>query len=273
MSKIQAYFSSVPDSHRIYLLGGTILICWLIENFVPVVNNYKKGKHSMVNALFIFPAAPVQFLLGVILAKIIIWDTAHSFGFLNMIPGFTNPWVLFIATFLVLDLFEYCYHVIMHKVKALWMFHVVHHSDQVCDATTTLREHPGETFVRLSFLCLFVFISGACFWALLFRQFIQIASNVFVHSNFKLPAKLEKITSYVFVTPTLHHVHHHYKQPFTDTNYGDVLIIWDRIFGTYSSLKDKDIVVGIDTYPEERETGNFIKLMLMPFGKYRQRPE
>ena len=273
MDRLRIYFSSAPDSHRVYLLGGALVLCWLIENLVPVFANYKKGKHSIVNALFILPDGIVQFALGALLAKEIFWTGNHHWGILYHIPGQSNTLFIFIATFVLLDLLEYVYHVTMHKAKTFWMFHVVHHSDTVCDASTVLREHPGETFIRLSFLLLWVFITGTCFWALIFRQFIQIESNVVVHSNFQLPSRLEKIVGTVFVTPTLHHVHHHYKQPYTDTNYGDVLIIWDRIFGTCTSLQMAETKAGIDSYPDTGETTNFAKLMLMPFGEYRARPD
>ncbi|MEO6901672.1 MAG: sterol desaturase family protein [Bacteroidia bacterium] len=267
MQSIINYFSNVPDSHRIILLGTSLFIFWNIENLYAINFNYKKWKHALGNSLFMLPAAPIQFLLGILVIKIINWDTMHHWGVLNWIPNLSNPIVLFIASFIILDFFEYVYHVIMHKVKRLWMFHLVHHSDRVVDASTTLREHPGETFIRLSFLLLWVFLSGVCFWVFLFRQFIQIASNVFVHSNFRISERYDKIISLFFITPNVHHVHHHYMQPYTDCNYGDMLSIWDRLFGTFKRLPKEEVIFGIDNYMDDDE--NFIHLAQIPFGKYR----
>jgi len=268
MHSIINYFSNVPDSHRIILLGATLLLFWNIENLFAISFNYKKWKHAIVNSLFMIPAAPIQFLLGLLVVKTIDWDTVHHWGFLNWIPGLSNPLALFIASFIIFDFFEYVYHVIMHKVKRLWMFHLVHHSDRVVDVSTTLREHPGETLVRLLFLVLWVFISGIFFWVLLFRQFIQIVSNVFAHSNFRISEKADKIIGLIFITPNIHHVHHHYKQPYTDNNYGDILSIWDRIFGTFTRLPKEMVIFGIDNYMEENENTNIINLAKIPFGKY-----
>jgi sterol desaturase/sphingolipid hydroxylase (fatty acid hydroxylase superfamily) len=66
-------------------------------------------------------------------------------------------------------------------------------------------------------------------------------------------------------------VHHHFKQPYTDCNYGDVLSIWDRLFGTFKRISTKDLVFGIDTYMTKKENGNFIFLTKLPFGKYRSK--
>ena len=269
MESLKDYFSSEHDFHRILLLMISIFVFWNIENLVSITFKYKKWKHAFTNSLFMFTAAPVQFLLGFALVETIHWESINHFGLFYLIPGLSNSWLQLIFTFVFLDFFEYVYHIIMHKVKRLWMFHLVHHSDNVVDVSTVLREHPGETFVRLLFTTFWVFLLGASFWAVLFHQFIQIGSNVFAHSNFKLPKKIDRIVGFVFITPTLHHIHHHYKLPYTDNNYGDVLSIWDRIFGTFGRLKDYEINCGIDNYMDAKENENFVNLVKIPFGKYR----
>ncbi|WP_435357308.1 sterol desaturase family protein [Emticicia sp. SJ17W-69] len=269
MRNLINYFSDAPDWHRVVLLTASIFICWNIENFFGVTKNYKRWKHALTNAFFTIPAIPVQLLLGYILLKTISFDKIHHFGLINWLPSIHNSIYSFLITFVFLDFCEYAYHVLMHHVKMLWKFHLVHHSDTVVDVSTTLREHPGETFIRLSFLVLWVFLSGASFWALIFRQFIQIASNVFAHANFRLPNKVDKIVGWLFITPNLHHVHHHYVVPYTDSNYGDVLSIWDRVFGTFMELDAKNTVFGVDTHLKAEENENVKNLVLMPLGKYR----
>ncbi len=147
------------------------------------------------------------------------------------------------------------------------MFHLVHHSDNVVDVSTTLREHPGENIIRLSFTLLWVFVSGAMFWALLLRQIIQTFTTLFAHMNMRIPEHLDRIIGLVFITPNLHQVHHHYKQPYTDSNYGDVLSIWDRMFGTFKKLRVEDLVFGIDTHMKNEVNGSFKSLIKIPFGK------
>ncbi len=269
MDEIINYFSNAPDSHRILLLAGSFFVFGAVEQIIPLSKGYKKIPHSINNALFMLTAAPIQILGGYALVQAIGWTIPHHWGLLYHIPGMQYPLLLFLVTFILLDFFEYIYHVVMHKVKRLWMFHLVHHSDRIVDVSTTLREHPGETFIRLSFLVLWVFLLGACFWALLFRQFIQIFSNVFAHSHFRLNEKLDRVVGLIFITPNLHHVHHHFEQPYTDKNYGDILSIWDRIFGTFARMGKSEIVFGVDNYMEEKENTNFANLSKIPFGKYR----
>ncbi|MEP6711575.1 MAG: sterol desaturase family protein [Ferruginibacter sp.] len=159
---------------------------------------------------------------------------------------------------------------IMHKVKSLWMFHLVHHSDSIVDVSTTLREHPGENFIRLCFTLLWVFLTGAFFWALLLRQIVQSVTTLFAHMHYRLPEKTNTIIGLIFITPNLHHVHHHYRQPYTDSNYGDVLSIWDRLFGTFQKTTNENLIFGVDTYMKTRENSNFKTLIKLPFGKYRK---
>lgn len=270
MNTIQQFVTTHGQQAQLFLFAGLFLICWNIENIAGVLIKYKKWKHAFINAPFILTAIPGQLLLGFAFVKTIEWTSLHQFGFLYYLPVGKNSLLSFLLTFIFLDLGEYIYHVTMHKVKRLWMFHIVHHSDQLVDVSTTLREHPGENFIRLTFTLLWVFLSGAAFWALMLRQIIQAFTTLFAHINYRLPEKFDNIVGLVFITPNLHQVHHHYKQPYTDKNYGDVLSIWDRLFGTFKKLPVEDLVFGVDSYMNKEDTGKFISLAKLPFGKYRK---
>ncbi|MEO5944740.1 MAG: sterol desaturase family protein [Ferruginibacter sp.] len=274
------FIDKYSDPMQISLFAGLLFICWNIENIAGLAFNYKKWRHAFLNAGFIFTNIPVQLLLGLAFVKTIQWTGVNHFGLLHQLhlrrfPFFHNHHfiaflLMFSATFILLDLGEYIYHVIMHKVKRLWMFHIVHHSDSVVDVSTTLREHPGENFIRLSFTLLWVFLTGAFFWALLLRQIIQTVTTLFAHMHYRLPKKLDSVIGVVFITPNLHHVHHHYQQPYTDSNYGDVLSIWDRMFGTFQKMPDEQLIFGVDTYMQKNDNANFKSLIKIPFGKYRK---
>ena len=273
MSQIQSFIGGYGPQIQLFLFVGLFCISWNIENIAGVLINYKKWKHALINAPFIFTSIPGQLLLGLAFIKTIEWTTQHQFGFLYYLPIGKSSFVLFLVSFIFLDFGEYVYHVTMHKVKRLWMFHVVHHSDHVVDVSTTLREHPVENFIRLSFTLIWVFISGAAFWALMLRQIIQAFTTLFAHMNYRLPDTVANIIGLIFITPNLHQVHHHYKQPYTDCNYGDVLSIWDRLFGTFKKLPADELVFGVDTYMKKEEVGSFISLAKLPFGKYRKTGE
>jgi len=273
MNYIQHLISRHGSQIQILLFIGLFFLSWNIENIAGVFLNYKKWKHAFVNAPFIFTNIPGQLLLGLAFVKTIEWTTRHQFGFLYHLRLGKSSFLLFLVGFVFLDLGEYVYHVIMHKVKRLWMFHVVHHSDHVVDISTTLREHPGENLIRLSFTLIWVFISGVSVWALMLRQIIQTFSTLFAHMNCRLPKKIDTIIGLIFITPNLHQIHHHYKQPYTDCNYGDVLSIWDRMFGSFKRLPPEELIFGVDAYMKKEDIGKFTSLVGIPFGKYRSKED
>lgn len=266
---MQQYISQHGNQLQLLIFTLLFVISWNIENITGVLINYEKWKHAFVNAYFILTNIPGQIILGLALIKIIEWTSQQQFGLLYMLPSDIAPVYKFIISFALLDLGEYYYHVIMHKIKRLWMIHAVHHCDKVVDVSTTLREHPAESIIRLLFTLLWVFVSGTAFWMFMLRQVIQAVATIFAHMNYRLPEKIDRAIGLVFITPNLHQVHHHYKQPYTDCNYGDVLSIWDRFFGTLKRMPPEQLVFGVDTYMEQTETTNFISLIKAPFRKHK----
>ncbi len=269
MNWLEHYLTNSPDLPRLFILVFTFLICWLIENRISTKDGKLKTKHAFFNARFILIDVPVQVVLGLLFSVVIGYDMKHRFGMFDHLGPIQNPLIQFALMFIMLDFLEYVYHVIMHKVKPFWMFHLVHHSDKKIDVSSTLREHPGETFARLSFTLLWVFITGVPLWIFILRQFIQIASNILAHASVRLPEKLNSVVSLIFITPNVHQVHHHYKLPYTDCNYGDVLSIWDRMFGTFITLPMEKTIYGIDSCFEEKENTNFKTMVTIPFSGYR----
>ena len=268
MNQFTNFISKYGNHTQVFLFASLFFVAWNIENITGLVFNYNKWNHLKLNSFFILTSIPGQFIMGIFFAKTIQWTILHQFGLLYKLH-FSISWLVFITTFILLDFGEYIYHVIMHKIKRLWMIHAVHHSDKVVDTSTTLREHPIETIIRLTFTLLWVFLSGAAFWAFMLRQIIQVFTTLFAHINYQLPKKIDNVIGLIFITPNLHQVHHHYKQPYTDCNYGDVLSIWDRIFGTFKKLPASEIIFGVDVYMKSEDIGSFKSVFKIPFGKYR----
>lgn len=266
---MRQYISENGHQLQLWIFVLLFVLSWNIENIAGTLFNYKKWKHAFTNAPFMLTSLPGQLLLGFIFIKTMEWTKQHHFGFLYFFPDDIPSWLAFIISFLFLDLGEYGYHVIMHKVKRLWLFHAVHHSDTIVDVSTTLREHPAENIARLSFTLVWVLVSGTAFWMFMLRQIIQAVTTLFAHMNYRLPDKIDRVIGLIFITPNLHQVHHHYKKPYTDCNYGDVLSIWDRIFGTFRRLPSDKLVFGVDTYMGDTETTSFISLIKAPFRRYR----
>jgi len=267
MDNLHHFFSVHEDAAQIILYATIITSLWFAEILVSADSLRTKFRHSSVNLLFICTALPVQLLLTTFIVIMSKWTNLHHWGLLNLVHWHTKGWMYYIVAFVLLDLCEYAYHVIMHKTDALWKFHLVHHSDLKVDVSTTTREHPGETFVRTCFLILWVTMLGPVIGVLIVRQIFQSFSNIAAHTEFRLSDRANKIVGSIFITPNLHHVHHHYRLPYTDCNYGDVLSIWDRLFGTFGELDREDTCFGIDTHMDEKINGRFLNVVKIPFQK------
>uniref|UniRef100_UPI00404877B2 sterol desaturase family protein n=1 Tax=Mariniflexile sp. TaxID=1979402 RepID=UPI00404877B2 len=250
---------------QLAIYGGTLLLFWIVELYISTQKLNLKVLHTALNGKFLVFVLPVQIILSLVVFSVSNWTEVSNWGLLHLFPIETNSILFFVVAFIILDFFDYGYHFMMHKTPFFWRFHQVHHSDMEVDITTTIREHPGETFIRVSYSILIIAMVGASPWVLIAKQFIQSVSNLASHTNIKLPDKVNAIISLVFVTPNTHHIHHHYKLPYTDSNYGDVLTIWDRLFSTFSKMKQSDIVFGVDTHMDELENKDFKNLITRPF--------
>ena len=104
-------------------------------------------------------------------------------------------------------------------------------------------------------------------YAVMIFQTAAVLVTAFTHANISLPKWADKAISFLFVSPNMHKVHHHWQQPFTDSNYGLIFSIWDKAFGTYTKLDPSKIRYGLDRYYPNEEDENFMRLMKAPFTK------
>lgn len=137
------------------------------------------------------------------------------------------------------------------------------------DTTTANRHHPGESVLRFLFTLGAVFVVGAPLWLVFMYQSISVVLAQFNHANISLPEWVNNILEWVIVTPDMHHVHHHYRQPYSDTNYGNIFSMWDRLFGTYVTVDNSKLVYGVDTYMDPTEVDSIPELLKIPFKGYR----
>ena len=264
------YFDSIPSHHRAIILVGGITFFWMLEGSIPLFRfSYNKLKHSVPNFFFTLTTILINFSLAFLLLKSSDWVSNNNFGLIHL---YDFPlWIEVILGILLLDLVgAYLAHYVEHNVKPFWMIHLVHHSDHKVDTTTANRHHPLESLIRLSFTLLGVFVSGASIGVVMLYQSISIISTQFTHANIRLSKKLDKFISYIFVSPDMHKIHHHYRLPYTDKNYGNIFSIWDRIFGTFIYYEREKIKYGVDVFPNEDKNSNIKDLLVQPFQKYQK---
>lgn len=270
MESIINYFSHIPSSHRSAILVGGIAFFWLVESAIPLFQfKYNKFKHAWPNIFFTITTVIVNFALAFILLKSSDWAIAHQFGLLQWIE--LPTWAFAIVGLLLLDLIgAYFVHWAEHRVKWMWRFHLIHHSDRNVDTTTANRHHPGESVFRFVFTTMAVVMVGAPMWLVMLYQALSVLLSQFNHANIQIPKWLDTAISWVIVSPDMHKVHHHFVLPYTDSNYGNIFSIWDRLFGTFSVVSDtKKLIYGIDTYMKEEENTQVGNLLKIPFQAYR----
>ncbi|CAA0162325.1 sterol desaturase family protein [Tenacibaculum maritimum] len=271
METILAYFETIPSSHRSLILVGGISFFWIIEGAVPLFDfKYKKWKHAIPNLFFTGTTIIINVALAFLLLRTADWVTVTNFGIINWSPEMPL-WLYALLGVLLLDFFgAYLAHFTEHKIKLLWMVHLVHHTDHKVDTTTANRHHPLESIIRFAFTLLGVFIVGTPIAIVMLYQSMSLIFTQLTHANIKMPRKLDKLLSYFIVSPDMHKVHHHNLLPYTDANYGNIFSIWDRLLGTYMELDREKIVYGVDTFPNEVKNGEIKELLKQPFQGYRR---
>ena len=271
METITQYFETIPSLHRSLLLVGGITFFWILEGALPLFKfDYKKWKHAFPNFFFTATTIIINFSLAFLLLKSADWVQTNNFGIINWLPEMPL-WLYVILGVILLDFFgAYLAHFVEHKIKPLWMIHLVHHTDHKVDTTTANRHHPLESVIRFAFTLFGVFVVGAPIAIVMIYQSISLIFTQFTHANLKMNKRIDKVLSYFIISPDMHKIHHHNMLPYTDSNYGNIFSIWDRIFGTYLYLDREKIVYGVDTFPDEKRNTNIAELLKQPFQGYRK---
>jgi sterol desaturase/sphingolipid hydroxylase (fatty acid hydroxylase superfamily) len=269
MEAILNYFETIPSLHRSLLLVGGITFFWMLEGSLPLFKfNYKKWQHAIPNFFFTFTTIVINFGLAFLLLLSADWVKANDFGIINWLPQMPLWLYVFLGVFL-LDFFgAYLAHFVEHKVKPLWMVHLVHHTDHKVDTTTGNRHHPVESVIRFVFTLFGVFVVGTPIAIVMIYQSLSVVFTQLTHANIKLPKKIDRAISYFFISPDMHKIHHHFRLPYTDSNYGNIFSVWDRILGTYMYLDREKLIYGVDVFPDEQKNTNILELLKQPFQKY-----
>ncbi|MDA8692546.1 sterol desaturase family protein [Saprospiraceae bacterium] len=265
------YFSNISSAHRTLILVGGLTIFSLIESAVPLFSlSYKRWKHAGINIFFTLTTILVNFFMAFLLVKTADWVVSNNIGLLQWID--LPVWLFLIAGLLLMDLIgAYTPHWVEHHVTWMWKFHVIHHTDQNVDVTSANRHHPGESVIRFAFTIIATIIVGAPMWLVFLYQSMSVVLSQFNHANITLPNTLDRVLNKFIVTPNMHHVHHHYRQPYSDTNYGNIFSFWDRIFSTYIEVDNQKLKYGLDTHMDRPEANNITTMLANPFKPYRQR--
>jgi sterol desaturase/sphingolipid hydroxylase (fatty acid hydroxylase superfamily) len=193
------------------------------------------------------------------------WAARHGVGLLNRIA--LPAVVVIVATVLLRNLATWLIHRASHAVPLFWRAHRVHHGDVRLDLSTGFRNHPLELAYVVPWLAGVTIAFGLDPATLTAYEAVAIGFSLWTHANLRLPAAVDARLGLVLVTPAMHHVHHSSRRAETDSNYGDVLSLWDRLFGTYRHLPEPDLKATRFGLGDDYDAGasSFLSQLAAPF--------
>ncbi|HSQ04253.1 MAG TPA: sterol desaturase family protein [Burkholderiales bacterium] len=237
----------------------------LIETIVPL---HSRGRWNRAHLTPNLMLTGITFAIGAVLNSTLVltltWLDSKGLAWLSKCG--LSPLTNTIIVIVVLDFAFYVAHVAMHKVPTFWRFHRVHHSDPAVDVTTTLRQHPGESVIRSSFTAVFAIGLGASPGAFAIYQLSSVLNGFLEHANLGVPLWLDRLLVLITTWPSMHKIHHSRCAAETDTNYGNIFSLFDRVFLTFTpSTLAVGIVYGLSAF-DEPDTQSTAGLLRMPFG-------
>lgn len=246
------------------LILAAMALVALVETLVPLHARgrwYKAHVGPNLALTFITFATNVVFNAALVTALFAL-QAAHAGLLYHLpIPRLATA-VLGIAA---LDFAFYVAHRAMHASPSLWRFHAVHHSDPAVDVTTTIRQHPVESVIRYVFMAAFAIPLGVAPGPFAVYRVWSALHGLLDHANVRMPQRLDTLLSLVVSTPNMHKVHHSRAARETNSNYGPMLSLFDRVFMTFTpSVRGPRVVYGLDGFDDEprQSTGG---LLALPF--------
>lgn len=220
------------------------------EGFLPAyAGREQRLRHGAENLALAAMSAAVAAMAAPLLVLSVEYAAAHDLGLCHAL-GLGWP-ACAALTFVLFDLWMYAWHRANHQMPFLWRFHRVHHTDPAMDSTTALRFHPGEILLSTLANCLVLMALGMSLGMLVLYKTLMVLVILFHHSNLDVPARLDAALRRLIVPPSMHRVHHSAVRAETDSNYGTVFSLWDRLFRSFRLRDDPEAIrFGIGAYDE-----------------------
>ena len=249
---------------------AAMAIVAFVETVVPL---HPRGRwnrfHIRPNLALTFITFATNALLNAALLMILVSLEANGFGLLRVVA--LPPLLAGFVAVLFLDFSFYVAHVAMHAVPSFWRYHRVHHADPAVDVTTSIRQHPGESVIRYAFIAAFAFALGASPGAFAVYRVWSALNALLEHANIRVPLWLDGVLSLFTTWPYMHKVHHSRRPGETNTNYGNITSLFDRLFGTFTpSRRGMHIVYGLDGF-DEAAMQTTAGLLAMPTSRWKRR--
>ena len=221
--------------NEVYAIGAPIVLAMvffeiLVSNFQNQ-NFYKRSDTLCTIGLLLGNIIVAFAIKGTVLAFHIYLYQFRAFDFVNQIP----IWALWIITFISIDLVFYIYHRMSHRIRFLWAIHLSHHSSEEMNFAVSFRQ---AWFGPISKIPFFMVLPLLGFDPTIVAVAGVISTLWGIVGHTQVIGKLGPL-EWIFNTPSHHRVHHGSNKQYIDKNYGNLLIIWDRMFGTFEPEEEE----------------------------------
>ncbi len=224
---------ALRQAANVVLLGG--FIAMIAGELLLPAPGYRWSRQRITHgarnlALWLIGIAVMSVVFGGTVWLILRWLQFRGIGILHFLP--LPAWLLAAAAFALLDASDYLFHRLSHNVRWLWLLHAVHHSDPRIDVTTNLRQHPLHIVATQLWKLVACAAIGVPPWVFLLHEIVNVGCAHLHHAAIRWPHWIDRAFSWFVITPRLHWSHHSPQPQRTNSNYGVILSIWDRAFGT-----------------------------------------
>lgn len=234
-----------------FVFYGTIVLVAVAELLLPDRPTLRPVSSRWITNITLFSFQfSLQYLL-LPLSALIAAASAEQAG-AGLLPALGLPaTVAVIAGVVLLDLWKYWEHRLIHAIPLLWRLHRVHHTDVEIDFTSSERHHPLELALGIVALFPVVYALGVPPLAVVIYSLVAALVVVASHANIRVAQPVDRALRSLVVTPAFHLIHHSAEKRETNSNYGLILTVWDRIFGSLcvpDRTGDERRILGIEEF-------------------------
>ncbi|MCX6189690.1 MAG: sterol desaturase family protein [Bacteroidetes bacterium] len=204
----------------------------LYLNFIGRKNRYLLSE-SLMSGWFALLGFLFDLAIKFLIVGIFYWANQHALFKPELLN--TNPILAWIIVFFAQDFCFYWLHRTEHTSRFFWAAHSNHHSAEKYNFTVALRSSVFQPFYRFLFYLPIAFL-GFDYMTIMFMYAINQCYQFFLHTE--MIGKLPRWIEFVFATPSHHRVHHASDVKYLDKNMGQVLILWDKLFGTFQEEEE-----------------------------------
>lgn len=208
--------------------------------FVFLYLEYLYAKHKKKENVFKYESSVSNTTIGIAERLLNLFVTVSFYNLFvwvyknYAIFSIPKDWYVWILLLLAADFVWYWYHRLGHEINILWAAHIVHHQSEEFNFTAAARITTIQALIRTVFWCALPLV-GFDPTMVMGILVVHGMYSFFTHTQV---IKAPKWMEYIFITPSLHGVHHASNEKYLDKNYGDVFVFWDKMFGTFQKEEE-----------------------------------